>query len=149
MWQPVTSPPPGNTAPGSLQPETSCMQMSVSESPVHTHFFEAAPARSNMNKTGSQRASRQRAPPVVRRVLFQLDWELRRPDWVLAKHLFISFPPLFLPSLRHRSPPSLLLSLSPSLWTEARVHLGSALLCHRKIANPGRHFDWTLKAGVS
>lgn len=47
--------------------------------------------RSSMNKTGSQRASRQRAPPVVCRVLFWLDWVLRRPDWVLAKHLFISF----------------------------------------------------------
>lgn len=90
-WEPVTSPPLGNTAPGSLLPGTSCMQMSVSDLPVHTHLSEAAPAKSNMNKTGSQSASRQRAPPVVRRVLFQLDWVLHRPDWVLAKHLFISF----------------------------------------------------------
>ena len=38
-------------------------------------------------------------------------------------------------------------SLYIPLWTEARVLLGLALLCWRKIANPG-YSDWTVKAGV-
>lgn len=39
------------------------------------------------------RESKSESPEsVVRCVLFQLHWALRRPDWVLAKRLFISFP---------------------------------------------------------
>lgn len=77
----------------------------------------------------SQRASRYWVPPVVCAVFAKLDRSLagRAGYWQ---------------GLTSVSP----LSLSPSLnWGQGP--LGPALLCRRKIANPG-YSDWTVKAGV-
>lgn len=120
----------------SRQQGTSCMQMSVSDSPGRTHLSEAVPTRSNLNEAASQRASRQRALPVVSGVLFQLDRVRLLTEFWQSVSLSL-FLPLFPPSPRCCSPSSL--STVPPLWTTARVHLGFALLWHRKIANPGRH----------
>lgn len=82
-------------------------------------------------KKKSQRASHYWAPPVVCAVFAKLDRTVGCRGWVLARSYFSCALPLF---------------LSPSLnWGQGP--LGPALLCRRKIANPG-YSDWTVKAGV-